>query len=151
MSNVSRCLHNFINDLEIWTFSFVHYFLTYMPVLFQLIYKAHSKAEMSKVTTPADAVDIQRAKWAQQLTNKASLHRCNLSTSSFAPTDTDLLIAVCVCVSQQYIYTDLAAKERAHYTPEADTPNMGLARKMKVVYSDVSLLSFYCSVLCAVD
>lgn len=53
----------------------------------------------------------------------------------------------CVCVSQQYIYTDLAAKERAHYTPEADTPNMGLARRMKVVYSDVSLLSF-CRGLC---
>lgn len=55
-----------------------------------------------------------------------------------------------VCLSQQYIYTDLAAKERAHYTPEADTPNMGLARKMKVVYSEVSLLSFCCGILCAV-
>ncbi|XP_075887068.1 nebulin isoform X3 [Nelusetta ayraudi] len=70
-----------------------------------IIYKSHSKMEMSKVSTPANALDIQRAKWAQQLTNK-------------------------------YIYTDLAAKERAHYTPEADTPNLGLARRMKVVYSD---------------
>ncbi|XP_028991872.1 nebulin isoform X5 [Betta splendens] len=70
-----------------------------------LIYKAHSKQEMSKVTTTADAVDIQRAKWAQQLTNK-------------------------------YKYTDLAAKERAHFTQEIETPNMGHARRMKVVYSD---------------
>lgn len=48
------------------------------------------------------------------------------------------MITLLLSVSQQYIYTDLAAKERAHFTPEADTPNMGLARKMKVVYSDVS-------------
>lgn len=34
---------------------------------------------------------------------------------------------------------DLAAKERAHFTPESETPNMGHARKMKVVYSEVSL------------
>lgn len=37
------------------------------------------------------------------------------------------------------MYTDLAAKERAHFTPEIETPVMGHARKMKVVYSDVSL------------
>lgn len=43
-------------------------------------------------------------------------------------------------VSPQYQYTDLAAKERAHFTPESDTPNMGLARRMKIVYSDVSPL-----------
>lgn len=48
------------------------------------------------------------------------------------------MIILLLSVSQQYLYTDLAAKERAHFTPEADTPNMGLARKMKVVYSDVS-------------
>lgn len=42
-------------------------------------------------------------------------------------------------VSLQYKYTDLAAKERAHFTQEIETPNMGHARKMKVVYSDVSL------------
>lgn len=41
--------------------------------------------------------------------------------------------------SPQYKYTDLAAKERAHFTPASDTPNLGHARKMKVVYSDVSL------------
>ncbi|XP_070693824.1 nebulin isoform X2 [Pempheris klunzingeri] len=70
-----------------------------------IIYKAHSKEEMAKVTSTADAVDIQRAKWAQQLTNK-------------------------------YKYTDMAAKERVHFTPEMETPNMGHARKMKVVYSD---------------
>lgn len=37
-----------------------------------MIYKAHSKEEMAKVTTTVDSVEIQRAKWAQQLTNKAS-------------------------------------------------------------------------------
>lgn len=50
---------------------------------FQLIYKAHSKVEMSKATTPADTVDLKRAKWAQQLTNKASLERCNVFTVVF--------------------------------------------------------------------
>uniref|UniRef100_A0A673AB22 Nebulin n=1 Tax=Sphaeramia orbicularis TaxID=375764 RepID=A0A673AB22_9TELE len=35
-----------------------------------------------------------------------------------------------------YKYTDLASKERAHFTPEVETPTMGHARKMKVVYSD---------------
>ncbi|TKS67790.1 Nebulin [Collichthys lucidus] len=74
-----------------------------------LIYKAQSKQEMSKVSTTVDAVDIQRAKWAQQLTNKASSH---------------------------YKYIDLAAKERPHYTPESQTPDLTHAKKMKVVYSD---------------
>lgn len=37
-----------------------------------MIYKAQSKEDMAKVSTTLDAVDIQRAKWAQQLTNKAS-------------------------------------------------------------------------------
>lgn len=37
-----------------------------------MIYKAQSRVDMAKVTTTLDAVDIQRAKWAQQLTNKAS-------------------------------------------------------------------------------
>uniref|UniRef100_A0A3B4UFU4 Nebulin n=1 Tax=Seriola dumerili TaxID=41447 RepID=A0A3B4UFU4_SERDU len=64
-----------------------------------------SKEDMAKVTTSVDSLDIQRVKWAQQLTNK-------------------------------YMYTDLAAKERAHFTQEIETPNMGHARKMKVVYSD---------------
>lgn len=39
----------------------------------QLIYKSQSKQEMAKVTTTADAVEITRAKWAQTLTNQASL------------------------------------------------------------------------------
>lgn len=47
-----------------------------------MIYKAHSKQEMSKVTTTADCVDIQRAKWAQQLTNKVSLDTALLTQSS---------------------------------------------------------------------
>lgn len=33
---------------------------------------------MSKVTTTVDAVEIQRAKWAQQLTNKVSLNAASL-------------------------------------------------------------------------
>lgn len=40
----------------------------------------------------------------------------------------------------QYQYVDLAAKQRAHFTPEINTPNMGHARKMKVFYSNVSLI-----------
>lgn len=40
----------------------------------------------------------------------------------------------------QYQYVDLATKQRAHFTPEINTPNMGHARKMKVFYSDVSLI-----------
>uniref|UniRef100_A0A671W6P7 Nebulin n=1 Tax=Sparus aurata TaxID=8175 RepID=A0A671W6P7_SPAAU len=66
---------------------------------------SQSKEDMAKVSTTLDAVDIQRAKWAQQLTNK-------------------------------YLYTDLAAKERAHFTPESETPHISHARKMKVVCSD---------------
>lgn len=128
---------------EMLTFSF-----TYMLFPFQIIYKAHSKVEMSKVTTPANAIDLQRAKWAQQLTNRASLHQSNLSTICFTRTDRiPFNIFFCMRVSQQYIYTDLAAKERAHYTPETDTPNMELARKMKVVYSDVRVLPFVGGIL----
>lgn len=37
------------------------------------------------------------------------------------------------------MYTDLASKERAHFTPEKDTPIMSHARAMKVVFSEVSL------------
>lgn len=39
----------------------------------------------------------------------------------------------------QYLYTDLAAKERAHFTPENETPTITHARKMKMVFSEVSL------------
>lgn len=95
---------------------------------------------MAKVTTTVDAVEIQRAKWAQQLTNKVTSDMASLSDYivlikvSFL----DNLMVV-LCVSLQYKYTDLAAKERAHFTQEIETPNMGHARKMKVVYSDVSV------------
>lgn len=47
--------------------------------------------------------------------------------------------SVYVLFSLQYQYIDLAAKERAHFTPEVETPGMGHARSMKVVFSDVSL------------
>ncbi|KAM6934560.1 uncharacterized protein FYW49_000834 [Xenentodon cancila] len=39
-------------------------------------------------------------------------------------------------LTNKYLYTDLAAKERAHFTPESETPHITHARKMKVVYSD---------------
>ncbi|KAJ3592429.1 hypothetical protein NHX12_007556, partial [Muraenolepis orangiensis] len=71
-----------------------------------MIYKAQNKEDMSKVSTTLDSVDIQRAKWAQQLSNK-------------------------------FLYTDLASKERAHFSQEIETPAMGLARRMKVVNSYV--------------
>ncbi|XP_051938798.1 nebulin isoform X13 [Hippocampus zosterae] len=73
--------------------------------LSMLIYKAQSKEDMAKVSTPADAVELKRAKWAQHLTN-------------------------------HYVYTDVAAKHRPHYTLEVETPHMGHSRKMKVMSSD---------------
>lgn len=45
---------------------------------------------------------------------------------------------VVLSIFLQYQYTDLATKQRAHFTQEIETPNMGHARKMKVVQSDVS-------------
>lgn len=104
-----------------------------------MIYKAQSKQEMSKVTTTLDSVDIQRVKWAQQLTNKASSYSITnvlFYTDLFSFPDKLIII---LSVSLQYKYTDLAARERAHFTPELNTPNMGHVRKMKVVCSDVSL------------
>lgn len=46
----------------------------FLLLYFQMIYKAQSKEEMAKVTTTVDSVDIKRAKWAQQLTNKVQTH-----------------------------------------------------------------------------
>ncbi|CAB1347036.1 unnamed protein product [Coregonus sp. 'balchen'] len=40
---------------------------------------------------------------------------------------------------KRFMYSDLASKERAHFTPEIDTPIMDHARAMKVVSSEVSL------------
>lgn len=37
------------------------------------------------------------------------------------------------------MYTDLASKERAHFTAEINTPIMDHARAMKVAFSEVSL------------
>ena len=43
----------------------------------------------------------------------------------------------------QFLYTDLASKERAHFSQEMETPAMGHARTMKVINSYVSI-SFPC-------
>ena len=49
---------------------------------------------------------------------------------------------VCLCGwCLQYQYTDLASKERAHFTQEIDTPTMDHSRAMKVVCSEVSPLN----------
>lgn len=100
-----------------------------------MIYKAQSKEEMGKVSTPGDAVEFKRAKWAQKLTNKAS------SSPTSAPMGVKVifLTMLFLCFGLQYLYTDLAAKERAHFTQEIETPHMRHARKIKVVYSDVRL------------
>ncbi|XP_036421792.1 nebulin isoform X19 [Colossoma macropomum] len=39
-------------------------------------------------------------------------------------------------LTNKWLYTDLAAKERAFYTPESHTPHLNHARNMKVVYSE---------------
>ncbi|XP_066542162.1 nebulin [Hoplias malabaricus] len=39
-------------------------------------------------------------------------------------------------LSNKWLYTDLASKERAFYTPESQTPSLNHARSMKVVYSE---------------
>uniref|UniRef100_G3N6X8 Nebulin n=1 Tax=Gasterosteus aculeatus TaxID=69293 RepID=G3N6X8_GASAC len=74
-----------------------------------MIYKAQSKQEMAKVSTTGDSVDILRA-------NRPS-------NRSFS-------------ISPQFQYTNVASKERAHFTQEMDTPTMGHSRRMKVVCSD---------------
>lgn len=78
----------------------------FVPVLSQIIYKSHSKVEMSKVTTPANALDIQRAKWAQQLTNKASLRRRNPSTVCLTPADPlhPIVFSLRVCVPTVHLH-----------------------------------------------
>ncbi len=93
---------------------------------------------MAKVTTTVDSVDIQRAKWAQQLTNKASPESPSLIMCVYLFYFPENLI-VTLSVSQQFMYTDLATKQRAYFTPENETPIITHARKMKVIYSDVSL------------
>ncbi|KAI4876854.1 hypothetical protein NFI96_011088 [Prochilodus magdalenae] len=39
-------------------------------------------------------------------------------------------------LTNKWLYTSLASKERAFYTPESHTPNLDHARSMKVVYSE---------------
>uniref|UniRef100_A0A674C0T8 Nebulin n=1 Tax=Salmo trutta TaxID=8032 RepID=A0A674C0T8_SALTR len=73
-----------------------------------LLYRAKGNVEKTKCTTTLDSLEVQRVKWAQQLSNK-------------------------------FMYTDLASKERAHFTPEINTPIMDHARAMKVAFSEVSL------------
>lgn len=95
---------------------------------------------MAKVTTTLDSVDIQRVKWAQQLTNKASSNKRQIFffyLHLFSETDNPILM---VSVSLQYLYSDLACKERAHFTPESETPVLDHARRMKVIYSEASPL-----------
>ncbi|CAB1328633.1 unnamed protein product [Coregonus sp. 'balchen'] len=45
--------------------------------------------------------------------------------------------------SLEFMYTDLASKERAHFTPEIDTPIMDHARAMKVVFSEIKYKDQY--------
>ncbi|XP_048862245.1 nebulin-like isoform X45 [Brienomyrus brachyistius] len=77
-----------------------------------LVYKAQGNEVKTKCTSTADSIDIQRVKWAQQLSNK-------------------------------YKYTELASKERAHFTPEINTPALQHARHMKTVVSEKKYKSQY--------
>ncbi|XP_035265490.1 nebulin isoform X4 [Anguilla anguilla] len=73
--------------------------------LSNLVYKAKGNEEKTKFNCKPDCLDIRRAKWAQQLTNK-------------------------------YLYTDLAAKERCFFTQTTDSPMLHHFRNMKVVHSE---------------
>ncbi|KAJ8255268.1 hypothetical protein GJAV_G00202940 [Gymnothorax javanicus] len=73
--------------------------------LSNLVYRAKGNIEKTKFNCKPDVLDLQRAKWAQLLTNK-------------------------------YLYTDLAAKERCFFTLTTDSPILNLHRKMKVAYSE---------------
>ncbi|XP_015251984.1 PREDICTED: nebulin isoform X11 [Cyprinodon variegatus] len=46
-------------------------------------------------------------------------------------------------LTNKYQYTDLASKERTHFTPEKDTPVNQHARKMKVVFSEIKYKEQY--------
>ncbi|KAJ8407124.1 hypothetical protein AAFF_G00288000 [Aldrovandia affinis] len=70
-----------------------------------LVYRAKGNEQKAKFSTKLDCLDIQRAKWAQLLTNK-------------------------------YLYTDLAAKERTYFTPMIESPTLNHVRLMKVAYSE---------------
>ncbi|XP_061082445.1 nebulin-like [Conger conger] len=80
--------------------------------LSELVYRAQGNVEKTKSTTSGDSVEMQRAKWAQELTNK-------------------------------YLYIGVAAKERAFFTPEIETPNMTHSRYMKGMISDIKYKSQY--------
>merc|ERR1719357_1777711 len=56
-----------------------------------LIYKYHAKQEMSKIHMPLNNMDIERVKWAQQLSNKfayaslAAKERASFTPDSHTP------------------------------------------------------------------
>ncbi|KAJ8415105.1 hypothetical protein AAFF_G00008030 [Aldrovandia affinis] len=76
------------------------------------VYRAQGNNDKTKSTTTFDSVEMKRAKWAQDLTNK-------------------------------YLYSGLASKERAFFMPQADTPTLEHARYMKVVNSEYKYKSQY--------
>ncbi|XP_010772379.1 nebulin-like, partial [Notothenia coriiceps] len=108
-----------------------------------MIYKALAKEEMSKVRTTGDSVDIKRAKWAQQLTNKyqytslASKER-TLFTSEYATPSMDHSRKMKVVCSDNK-YKDQYEKMKHRYTAIADTPLLIRAKKAYVQSSDVSI------------
>ncbi|XP_047193250.1 nebulin isoform X8 [Scophthalmus maximus] len=106
-----------------------------------MIYKAQSRVDMAKVTTTLDAVDIQRAKWAQQLTNKykytdlAAKERAHFTQESETPN-------MGHARKMKVVYSDIKYKEqyekmKYRYTAIADTPLLIRAKKSYLQSSDL--------------
>ncbi|KAM9710381.1 nebulin isoform 24-T25 [Menidia menidia] len=106
-----------------------------------LIYKAESKEEMARVCSTADSLDIQRVKWAQQLTNKylytdlATKERPHFTHDSDTPTNQHAR-------RMKMVYSDNKYKEqyekmKHRYTAIADTPILVRAKKAYLQSSDL--------------
>uniref|UniRef100_A0A3B3ZNY5 SH3 domain-containing protein n=1 Tax=Periophthalmus magnuspinnatus TaxID=409849 RepID=A0A3B3ZNY5_9GOBI len=100
-----------------------------------------SKEEMSKVSTTLDSIDIKRAKWAQQLTNKwqyvdlASKERAFFTPEMETPT-------MGHCRKMKVVYSDNKYKDqyekmKHRYTAIADTPILIRAKKAYLQSSDL--------------
>ncbi|XP_077436854.1 nebulin isoform X1 [Vanacampus margaritifer] len=112
-----------------------------------LIYKADSKEHMGKVSTTADAVDLKRAKWAQQLTNHyvytdvAAKHRPHYTLEVETPhTHHSRKMKV---ISSDNKYKEQYEKMKHRYTTIGDTPLLIRSKKAYLQSSDLRYKETY--------
>ncbi|XP_028250344.1 nebulin isoform X3 [Parambassis ranga] len=106
-----------------------------------LIYKAQSKEEMSKVSSTGDSLDIMRVRWAQQLTNKflytdlAARERAHFTPESETPHMGHARKMKMVYSENKY--KEQYEKMKHRYTAIADTPLLIRAKKAYLQSSDL--------------